>query len=215
MPAIAVGARSPYQNPGDKPSSKIRAEQTPGSSLKKCLRRENSIKKIPRDDTLQELWLATFSCDAEKTAEKNQATLGPQPTLCKKQTGSEWGAVASHPAPESSAQRTRRTAVSFSPELQIIPGFLQTPPANNCTPDTVSGSGRPYRVKKAPSRYGQFQPRSPGLAAWGGAVGGPNCGCRNRAISLIVQMFCSLAAIFGNTYSVRLYSWSTYFTSRI
>jgi hypothetical protein len=123
-PAIPIGARTPKQNPGGQPSS-----STPAATG-----------------------------DADTTARTKEAWSGPQPTLRKQQTGREWGAVVSHPAPESSAQRTKRTglakSVRFSPEVQILPEFLQTAPAEIRWPDTVSGSGRPYRVKKAPSRYG-------------------------------------------------------------
>jgi transposase InsO family protein len=137
-PLPSDGAQSPNQNPGEH-TSKAKHGKCRGRPL-------HSAGNSP--DT------------AEKTARKNLATFGTQPTLRKKQTGGP-RAVAAHSSPALPTQMGERTgiikSVSFSCKIQIIPQVFQdTPPAKLRNPDPYLGSGssRPSRIRKQPERYG-------------------------------------------------------------
>ena len=129
---------SPNQNPGEP------------TSLTKHARRRG---RPPRSAN-------PIHCTAEKTARKNQATAGPQPTLRKKQTGGPRAAVE-HSSPALPTKMGERPGipkrVGFSCMVTIIPQvFHPTPPEIRRIPDPFleSGSSRPSRIRKVPDRLG-------------------------------------------------------------
>jgi hypothetical protein len=133
-PPCAIGAKTPNQNPRGQPFSSTQAF----SGDAETTARTNIAKS---------------------TAQKNQAMSGPQLPLHKKQTDSEWGAVTSHTAPESSAQRAKRSgpakSVCFSPDFEyIMSGVFAHLPALNRSPDPVSTSSESSRSRQKPSQYG-------------------------------------------------------------
>ncbi len=133
-PPCAIGAKTPNQNPRGQPLSSTQAFS-------------GDAETTARTNI------------AEPTAQKNQAMSGPQLPLHKKQTDSEWGAVTSHTAPESSAQRAKRSgpakSVCFSPDFEyILSGVFEHLPALNRSPDPVSGSSESSRSRQKPSQSG-------------------------------------------------------------
>jgi hypothetical protein len=151
-PPVSDGAKTPNQNPGELTSSKkheYAGDRSPASA-------------------------GILPGTAEKTARKNHASLGTQPTLRKKQTGAP-RVVVTHSNPALQSQMGERPGIAkrvrFSCKVKIIPtGFSLTPPGSIRKPDPSQGSGssRPNRIRKIPDRLGIS--RDPSVSRLGGEL---------------------------------------------
>ncbi len=192
-PLVPSRAKTPKQKPGEITTSKIRAEQTAGSSLKKCSKGVNPKgKKSPVSDlkeptstyqtgthphppppqACRPTGVSDDVCSdrAAKPAGKTKYKPGPgtgtgtctvPQSILRNQNPGPPRAAAAHSGPAFGPMGERlgiSKRVRFSCGATIIPPqvFNPSPPKvkPHPDPDSLSGSGRPRRIRHKPDRLG-------------------------------------------------------------